>query len=271
MSTSNSTPDEPRVQLSFKEGVAQVILNRPAKHNSLDMELIESLLEILTSLQTHRGLRAVILSGAGDSFCSGLDVAGVMSDPKNAQFLLSGSDGHPHNKVQHLALGWRSLSVPVIAAIKGYCFGGGLQIALGADLRIAHPEARLSVMEGRWGIIPDMGLSVTARGCVREDVLLRLTLTAETLSGEAAKQEGLVTEVAEDPLARAEELAAIILQRSPDMVKASKRLLRDSYTQTDDERLAMEEKLQKRLLRTPNQMEAVMANLEKRPPQFKLD
>ena len=142
---------------------------------------------------------------------------------------------------------------------------------MGADLRIAHPEARLSVMEGRWGIIPDMGLSVTARGCVREDVLLRLTLTSETLSGEDARQEGLVTEVAEDPLARAQELAEMIQQRSPEMVKASKRLLRDSYTQTDDERLAMEEKLQKRLLGTPNQMEAVMANLEKRPPRFKLD
>ena len=271
MSSLNSPSDEPRVQLSIKDGIAQVILNRPSRHNSLDMELIESLLELLTSLQTHRGLRAVVLSGAGASFCSGLDVAGVMADPKNIQFLLSGSDGHPHNKVQHLALGWRSLPVPVIAAIQGYCFGGGLQIAMGADLRIAHPEARLSVMEGRWGIIPDMGLSVTARGCVREDVLLRLTLTSETLSGEDARQEGLVTEVAEDPLARAQELAEMIQQRSPEMVKASKRLLRDSYTQTDDERLAMEEKLQKRLLGTPNQMEAVMANLEKRPPRFKLD
>lgn len=271
MSTANSNPEEPRVQLSLKEGIARVTLNRPARHNSLDMELIESLLEILTGLQTHRGLRAVILTGAGESFCSGLDVAGVMTDPKNIQFLLSGSDGYPHNKVQHLALGWRSLPVPVIAAIKGHCYGGGLQIALGADLRIAHPEARLSVMEGRWGIIPDMGLSVTSRGCIREDVLMRLTLTAETLSGEAALREGLVTEVADDPFARAEELAAIILQRSPEMVRASKRLLRDSYTQTDDERLAMEEKLQKRLLGTPNQMEAVMANLEKRPPRFKLD
>ncbi|WP_404416459.1 crotonase/enoyl-CoA hydratase family protein [Marinospirillum sp.] len=271
MSTLNSSSEEPRVLLSLKEGVARVTLNRPAKHNSLDMELIESLLEILTSLHSHRGLRAVIISGSGDSFCSGLDVAGVMADPKNIQFLLSGSDGYPHNKVQHLALGWRSLPVPVIAAINGYCFGGGLQIALGADLRIAHPEARLSVMEGRWGIIPDMGLSVTSRGCVREDVLLRLTLTAEVLSGDLARQEGLVTEVAEDPLARAEELTAIILQRSPEMVRSSKHLLRDSFTQTDDERLAMEEKLQKRLLGTPNQMEAVQANLQKRPPQFKVD
>jgi len=271
MTQLNQHSDQARVQLTFQDGIAQVLLNRPSKHNSLDMELIESLLEVLTSLQSYRGLRAIILAGSGDSFCSGLDVSGVMADPKNIQFLLSGTDGHPHNKVQHLALGWRSLAVPVIAAIKGYCYGGGLQIALGADFRIAHPEARLSVMEARWGIIPDMGLSVTARGCVREDVLLRLTLTAEVLSGEQAKQEGLVTEVAEDPMARAQELAEIFVQRSPDMVKASKRLLRDSYTQTDDERLAMEEKLQKRLLGTPNQMEAVMANLQKRAPEFKLD
>ena len=260
-----------KVRLHLSQGIAKVTLNRPDKHNSLDMELIESLLEILASLHTHKGLRAVILTGNGESFCSGLDVAGVMADPKHIQFLLSGCDGHPHNKVQHLALGWRSLPVPVIAAIKGHCYGGGLQIALGADLRIAHPEARLSVMEGRWGIIPDMGLSVTSRGCVREDVLLRMTLTSEILSGDQARQEGLVTEVHSDPLARAEELAAVILERSPDMVKASKRLLRDSYTQTDEERLAMEEKLQKRLLGTPNQMEAVMANLQKRSPNFKTD
>ncbi|SFC22309.1 Enoyl-CoA hydratase/carnithine racemase [Marinospirillum celere] len=269
--SSTSSSQEPRVLLSMKQGIAHVQLNRPTKHNSLDMELIESLLETLASLQKYKELRVVVLSGNGESFCSGLDVAGVMADPKNIQFLLSGCDGHPHNHVQHLALGWRSLPVPVIAAVHGHCYGGGLQIALGADLRIARADARLSVMEGRWGIIPDMGLSVTSRGCVREDVLLRLTLTAETLSGEAAKREGLVTEIADNPLARAEELAEIILQRSPDMVKSSKRLLRDSYTQTDDERLAMEEKLQKRLLGTPNQMEAVMANLQKRPPQFKLD
>lgn len=262
---------QPRVLLSMEEGVARVVLNRPDKHNSLDMDLITALLEILSTLNNTRDLRVVILSGSGQSFCSGLDVAGVMADPKNIQWLLSGCDGYPHNKVQHLALGWRSLPVPVIAVVEGYCYGGGLQMIMGADLRIAHPEARLSVMEGRWGIIPDMGISVTARGCMREDVLMRMTLTAEVISGVTALQEGMVTEVAADPMQRAEVLAAEICKRSPDMVKSTKRLLRDSYTQTDDERLAMEEKLQRRLLGSPNQMEAVMANLQKRDPVFKTD
>lgn len=268
--TSSPTP-EPRVSLSLKDGIARVVLNRPDRHNSLDMELIQGLLEVLETLPNSRDLRVVILSGQGSSFCSGLDVAGVMADPANIQWLLSGYDGHPHNKVQHLALGWRSLPVPVIAAVQGHCYGGGLQIALGADLRIAHPETRLSVMEGRWGIIPDMGISVTARGCVRDDVLMRLTLTAEILDGQAALQAGLMTEVADDPLARAEKLAQLIANRSPDMVRATKRLLRTSRTQTDDERLALEEKLQRRLLGTPNQMEAVMANLQRRDPVFKID
>ncbi len=259
---------EPCVKLSLRNGIARVVLNRPTKHNSLDIEIITSLLEVLTTLNSSRDLRVVILSGSNHNFCSGLDVAGVMSDPKNIQWLLSSCDGYPHNKVQHLALGWRSLQVPVIAAIEGYCYGGGLQMAMGADMRIAHPDARLSVMEGRWGIIPDMGISVTARGCVREDVLLRMTVTAEVVDGEAAFSAGMVTEVNNDPLARAEELAELICKRSPDMVEATKRLLRDSYTQTDEERLALEEKLQRRLLGSPNQMEAVMANIEKRDPVY---
>lgn len=260
--------EEPCVKLSLHDGIARVVLNRPAQLNSLNIDLITSLLEVLNTLNSSRDLRVVILSGSNHNFCSGLDVAGVMADPKNIQWLLSSCDGYPHNKVQHLALGWRSLQVPVIAAIEGYCYGGGLQIAMGADMRITHPDARLSVMEGRWGIIPDMGISVTARGCVKEDVLLRMTVTAEVVNGEAALSSGLVTEVADDPVARAEELAAVICKRSPDMVEAAKRLLRDSYTQTDDERLAFEEKLQRRLLGTPNQMEAVMANIEKRDPVY---
>lgn len=259
---------EPCVKLSLRNGIARVVLNRPTKHNSLDIELITSLLEVLTTLNSSRDLRVVILSGSNHNFCSGLDVAGVMSDPKNIQWLLSSCDGYPHNKVQHLALGWRSLQVPVIAAIEGYCYGGGLQIALGADMRIAHPDALISVMEGRWGIIPDMGISVTARGCVKEDVLLRMTVTAEVVDGSTALKAGLVTEVSSDPLARAEALAQLICKRSPDMVTAAKHLLRDSYTQTDEERLALEEKLQRRLLGSPNQMEAVMANIEKRDPVF---
>lgn len=271
MTTTANQLEEPSVKLSLENGIARVVLNRPAQHNSLNIDLVTGLLDVLSTLNSSRDLRVVILSGSNHNFCSGLDVAGVMTDPKNIQWLLSGCDGYPHNKVQHLALGWRSLNVPVIAAIEGYCFGGGLQMALGADLRIAHPAARLSVMEGRWGIIPDMGISVTARGCVKEDVLMRMTITAEVVDGEAALTAGMVTELADDPLARAESLAAIICNRSPDMVKAAKHLLRDSYTETDEERLALEEKLQRRLLGTANQMEAVMANIQKRDPVFTTD
>lgn len=262
---------ESPVKLQIDQGIAFVRFNRPDVHNSLNMDLIESLLDVLSSLQNHRDVRVVLLGGEGKSFCSGLDVMSVMADPKNIQWLLSGCDGYPHNKVQHLALGWRALPMPVIAVIQGYCYGGGLQMAFGADLRIAHPEARLSVMEGRWGIIPDMGMSVTARGCVREDVLMRMTLTTEVLEGPQALQEGLVTELADDPWARAEALAREIIKRPPEMAKATKRLLRDSYTQTDEERIAMEEKLQKRLLGSPNQMEAVQAYLAKRDPVYKVD
>lgn len=264
-------PAESCVKLSLSKGIARVVLNRPLEQNSLNLELITALLEVLSTLNSSRDLRVVILSGSQQNFCSGLDVTGVMTDPKNIQWLLSSCDGYPHNNIQHLALGWRSLQVPVIAVIEGYCFGAGLQIAMGADLRITRPDARLSVMEGRWGMIPDMGISVTARGCVKEDVLMRMTLTAEVIDGETALKVGMVTEVADDPFARAEALAEKICQRSPDMVKAAKLLLRNSYTETDEEHLALEEKWQRRLLGSPNQMEAVMANIEKRAPVFTTD
>lgn len=259
-----------RVDTSIENHVAVVRLNRPEKHNALDHESFEALIATGASLARDASVRAVVLTGAGDSFCAGIDRS--VFEGEGAALLRDelmrprGANGA--NFYQSAAMVWRTLPVPVIAAVHGVAFGAGLQIALGADLRIAAPSARFSIMEIRWGIIPDMGITATARHIVPPDRIKLLAWTGKVVDGVEALQLGLVTETSEDPLAAARLLAREISQRSPQAVRAIKTLLNASLDEPVSQALRREAELQVALFGSPNQREAVMANLHKREARF---
>jgi enoyl-CoA hydratase/carnithine racemase len=263
-----------RVVVSVEKGVADVRLNRPEKLNALDAPMFEALVATGRSLAEDRSVRAVVLSGEGRAFCAGLDfgsfqaMAGSGERNRGARTLLSRDAGSPANFAQSAAWVWRDLPVPVIAALHGATFGGGLQIALAADLRLAAPDAQLSVMEVRWGLVPDMSGTQTLRHLVRLDVAKELTFTGRVVSGTEAAALGLATRACDDPRAEALRIAREIAEKSPDAVRAAKRLLNQSGVVAIEEGLALEEKLQLGLIGRPNQIEAVRANLEKRAPRF---
>lgn len=258
-----------RVTITRQGPLAIVTMNRPDKLNALDIALIEALVAAGETLRGETGLRAVVLTGAGGSFCAGLDVAAM---PKIAELAReTGFTARTHgdaNLFQAAAMIWAGLPVPVIAAVEGHAFGGGFQVMLGADIRVAAPSARFSVMEAKWGLVPDMGGMVLMRRLARADVIRRLTYTAEVFGAEAALAWGLVTEIADDPLARALALAKEIANRSPDAVRAAKRLITETELMGTAEVLLAESAAQEGLVGRPNQIEAVMAGIEKRPPRF---
>src|SRR4051795_3909894 len=210
-----------RVRIEVADHVAVVTLTRPDKHNALDGAMFEGILAAADEVAATPGVRAVVLHGEGASFCSGLDVASLMSGPISLDDILE-RDGRRANLAQRACTDWIDLPMPVIAAVHGSCFGGGLQIALGADVRIATPDARLSVMESKWGLVPDMGITSTLPRLVRIDVAKELTFTGRVVSGSEGAVLGLVTRVADDPLAAALELAEQIAARSPDAIRAAK-------------------------------------------------
>ncbi len=260
-----------RVIVSRQDGVAEVRLNRPDKMNALDLAMFEGLVETGRALAGDASLRAVVLSGEGRAFCAGLDFASFAALAQGSDAagrLLRREPGHAANYAQQAAWVWTDLPVPVIAAVHGVAFGGGLQIALGADIRFVAPDARLSVMEVKWGLIPDMTGSQTLRRLVRLDVAKELTFTGRIVSGGEAVALGLCTHASDDPRAAALGLAREIAGRSPDAVRAAKRLLNRAGVVSVEEGLALEESIQLSLIRSPNQIEAVMANVEKRPPRF---
>jgi len=263
-----------RVRISIAGGVADVRLNRPEKLNALDLPMFEALVNAGKQLAGDRSLRCVVLSGEGRAFCAGLDMAlfaGAMephaAEPR-ARSLLDREPGSPANFAQQAAYVWAALPVPVIAAVHGVAFGGGLQIALAADLRIVAPDARLSVMEVRWGLIPDLTGSQTLRRLVPLDVAKELAFTGREVSGREAVQLGLATRVSARPLEDAFALAREIAARSPDAVRAAKKLLDAAGFLGLEEGLRLEEELQRSLIGRPNQIEAVRANFERREPRF---
>ena len=197
-----------RVRVAVANHVATVTMARGEKHNALDAGMFEGLVAAAARLRTEPGVRAVVLHGEGPSFCSGLDVASFMTGPMSFDELLAREDGELGNLPQRVAVDWAAVPAPVIAAIHGNCFGGGLQIALGADLRIAAPDARLSVMEVKWGLVPDMGITQTLPRLVGIDRAKELTWTGRRLSGTEAERLGLVTAVADDPHAALDLLLA---------------------------------------------------------------
>jgi enoyl-CoA hydratase/carnithine racemase len=255
---------EQRVTIAIDNGVADVRLARPDKLNALDPAMFAALIDAIARLEATPGLRAVVLSGEGRGFCAGLDMASMANVGAGVD---PAARGHGiANEFQQVAWGWRMLKVPVIAALHGMAFGGGLQIAAGADVRIAAPGTRLSVMEIKWGIVPDMAGFALWRGCVRDDALREAVFTAREFDAEEGQTLGFVTRIAEDFHAEAMALARSIAGRNPEAVRAAKRLanLEGDAAAT----LLAESHEQVALLRTPNQIEAVTANLQKRAPVF---
>ncbi len=256
-----------RVVVDIADHVAQVTLNRAGKHNAVDRAMFDAILEAGTSLAGDRSVRAVVLHGAGDNFCAGIDVSLFQSegiDPATMQ----PRDGSPSNLYQSAAYVWRELPVPVIAAVHGVAYGAGLQIALGADLRIAADDAELSIMEIKWGIIPDMSITITLPGLMAYDEAAELAWTGAVVSGRDAAAMGLVTRSAQDPLREARDLARRIAERSPDAIRATKRLFREAWADRDAALLRREAELQLEVMAGSNQKEAAAANIERRRPDF---
>ena len=262
-----------RVAIDLGEnGVAQVRLTRADKMNALDPEMFAAIIAAIEALgeakgQT-KGVRAVVLSGEGRAFSAGIDLAALQKDPNATQGDLMERQHGDSNTFQQVATGWRKLAVPVIAALHGVCFGGGLQIASGADIRVAAPDTRMAIMELKWGLVPDMGGYSLWRGLVRDDVLRELVYTNREFTGAEAAGFGLVTHVDADPLARATAIASEIANRNPDAIRAAKRLAAAMREQDNDALLLAESREQQAIIRTPNQMEAVMAGMQKRPAKF---
>jgi enoyl-CoA hydratase/carnithine racemase len=265
---STSTDADQRVQVEVADHVAVVTLTRPDKHNALDVAMFEGILAAAQRLRTESGVRAVVLHGDGPSFCSGLDVMSIMASGNGTEGLLEPLRGEHPNWFQRAAYDWMRVPVPVIAALHGNCFGGGLQIALGADIRLAAGDARLSVMEVKWGLVPDMAMTRTLPRLVRIDVAKELTYTGRVFSGTEAAELGVVTRVTDDPLSAARELAAEVAGKSPHAVRAAKRLFDESWTGSAEQTLALEAQLQLGLIGSPNQLAAVSAGFTKEPAEF---
>ena len=266
------------VTITKTDGVADVRLNRPDKYNALSGEMFEAIIEAGESLLDAKDVRVVVLSGNGRGFCAGLDFSSFQGMAGNsdrqpranaAASLFKRTADQPENRAQRPAMVWKRLPVPVIAAVHGVAYGGGCQIALGADIRIASPDAKISVMEIKWGLIPDMSLTQTLRDLVPLDVAKELTFTGRVLSGVEAQALGLVTRVADDPLQAALDLAREIAGKSPDAIRAAKKLFEVAWHADPATGLELEQSLQGSLIGGANQIEAVKANFEKRAPAFK--
>ncbi len=259
------------------DGVVELHLNRADKMNALDAAMFDALVDAGTRLRDDAGVRAVVLAGRGKAFCAGLDMqsfermreggAGITGEDPGASDLVARTHGIC-NAAQYVAMVWRELPVPVIAAVHGVAFGGGLQVALGADVRLVAADTKMSVMEIKWGLVPDMGGMVLMRELARNDVVRELTYTGRIFSGTEAAALGFATRVAAEPLAEALAMAREIAQKSPDAIRAGKRLLNAAMGHSAADLLLAESVEQKALIGSANQAEAVRANIERRAPRF---
>ncbi|MEQ1800646.1 MAG: crotonase/enoyl-CoA hydratase family protein [Gammaproteobacteria bacterium] len=259
-----------RVRIDIDGPVALVCLTRAEQHNGMDFRMLDAVRRAARRLRKDRQVRAIILHGEGPSFCAGLDVKSVLGSPAAAAVGFAALLSPSRNRFQDWSMAWRDVPAPVIAAIHGNCFGAGLQLALGADIRIATPAARLSVMEIKWGLVPDMGGAALLRELVPIDVAKELAMTGRVLSGTEAHLLGLVTHVTETPLEQARALAGEIATRSPDAVAAAKLLLQEGWHGTEAEALAAERKWQRRVIAGRNQRIAVRRNAPRNPDQPEL-
>jgi len=262
-----------RVRISIDaQGVADVALARPDKMNALDTGMFDALADAVRRLTAQPGLRAVVLHGDGRAFCAGLDMAsfeGMASGTTSASLRDLTTRTHGIcNRFQYVAWGWREVPVPVIAAVHGVAFGGGLQIALGADIRLVTADLKMSVMEIKWGLVPDMAGCALMSQLAPTDVIRELTFTGRTFTGHEAVAFGLATRVSGDPLADAHALARQIAQQNPDTVRANKRLLNLAANVGAAEVLRAEAAEQEPLMGSANQIESVRAAIEKRAGRF---
>ncbi len=262
-----------RVKITMLEdGIADVRMTRVDKMNALDPAQWSALVDAVETLKATPGLRVVVLSGEGRAFCAGLDLASMQGDRDPGASSAGGSlADRTHgiaNNAQYAAWGWRELPVPVIAAVHGVAFGAGSQIMAAADIRIVHPETRIAIMEMKWGLVPDVAGMPLWRTQVRDDVLREMIYTNREFNGVEAKELGFATHVADDPHAKAMELARVIANKNPHAMRGAKRLCNLIGDASDAELLQAESDEQIKVIRTPNQMEAVMAEMQKRKPNF---
>ncbi|NBR31506.1 MAG: crotonase/enoyl-CoA hydratase family protein [Sphingomonadaceae bacterium] len=262
-----------RVKITMLEdGIADVRMTRVDKMNALDPTQWAALVDAVETLKATPGLRVVVLSGEGRAFCAGLDLASMQGDRDPGASSAGGSlADRTHgiaNNAQYAAWGWRELPVPVIAAVHGVAFGAGSQIMAAADIRIVHPETRIAIMEMKWGLVPDVAGMPLWRTQVRDDVLREMIYTNREFNGVEAKELGFATHVADDPHAKAMELARVIANKNPHAMRGAKRLCNLMGDASDAELLQAESDEQLKVIRTPNQMEAVMAEMQKRKPNF---
>ncbi|MHC2580402.1 enoyl-CoA hydratase/carnithine racemase [Bradyrhizobium diazoefficiens] len=266
---------EERVSISISEGVADVRLVRADKMNALDQAMFEALVAATDRLSKDKSVRVVVLSGEGRAFCAGLDMGRFAAMKEKGGNGIPGGENRDLTKRTHgqanfpqqAVWGWRQLPVPVIAAVHGVAFGGGFQLSLGADMRFLAPDARMSVMEIKWGLVPDMAGTPILASLVRDDILRDLTYTGRIFSAQEAMAFGLATRICDDPRAAALDVAREIAGKSPDAIRAAKRLLNNLSVDPGPALLA-ESVEQQKLIGSANQTEAVRANLEKRAPKF---
>jgi len=253
---SKNTSSE-RIQLEINDGIAIVTLNRPDKHNALDLAMFLAIRDTLKQLERNNKVRVVIVNGAGQSFCSGIDVKSLMTNKSAALKLLWKWWPRQANLAQYVTIGWRRLSVPVIMVLHGKCWGGGMQIALGGDYRIAAPDTTLAIMEAKWGLIPDMGGTPALKENMAVDQALKLAMTAEPIAAQQAREVNLITQVAEDPMQEALSLAEQLVNRSPDTNRVIKNLYHQVWSARDGKILAQETINQWRVLLGKNRKVAI--------------
>ena len=266
---------EERVSISISEGVADVRLVRADKMNALDQAMFEALVAATERLSKEKGVRVVVLSGEGRAFCAGLDMGRFAAMKEKGGNGIPGGENRDLTKRTHgqanfpqqAVWGWRQLPMPVIAAVHGVAFGGGFQLSLGADMRFLSPDARMSIMEIKWGLVPDMAGTPILASLVRDDVLRDLTYTGRIFSAQEAMTYGLATRICDDPRAAALDVAREIAGKSPDAIRAAKRLLNNLSVDPGPALLA-ESVEQQKLIGSANQTEAVRSNLEKRAAKY---
>ncbi len=270
--TQSPAPSSNRVVLSVKDKIAYVSLNRPEKHNGLDMQMFQELIATAKTIRKDKSIRAVIIDGQGPSFCAGLDFEAVSKTPTMIPKFFIKLPWGKDNTFQRVAHIWRDLPIPVIAAVHGNCFGGGMQIILACDYRIATPDANLSILEMKWGLIPDMSAMATLSRLTRVDIAQELTMTGRFFSGQEGAEYGLISKVSDDPMADAQALAQDIAQKSPDAVAATKYLFKKTWKKDTRGALLWERITQLRLLGRKNQRIAMKNGLSKgKAPQPFLD
>ena len=262
-----------RVLVEVQDGVADVRLNRPEKLNALDNQMFRAIVDAGEGLKNRDDVRAVVLSGEGRSFCAGLDFSSFQAmgnerEENKAEPTVDHLEGRMTHIGQQAAWVWQELEVPVIGAIEGHALGGGFQIAMGPDIRIIHPDTKMSILEIRWGLVPDMGASVTLPSMVGLDVMKEMYFTGKMVSGVEAVELGIATRLDDDPYGAAMELASEIAGKNPEAIRRMKSILNGLSDRTMAERVAAEREHIGALIGSPNQKEAVAAFFEKRPPNF---